>query len=91
MIIGSIKECLEIIKLGKENNIESVITTSLGTEIERKACIHIAFAGGIKLPCGFSTNSLLKSDVIYKPIEKIIINKPTHFGLNVVPETIPFQ
>lgn len=91
MITGNINECLEIINLGNKHNIKSVITTTLGTEIEKQACIHLAFSSDIKLANGFSANSLLESDIINNPVQTSIINKPIKPGLNLKPEKIPYQ
>lgn len=90
MVSGSFKESLKIIELGKANGIESVITTTLGTEIERQACIQLAFAGKIKLSCGFSTPSLLKENVINNYFSTAKISKPVHIGLNLNPVKIPY-
>jgi len=91
MITGNINECLEIINLGNKHNIKSVITTTLGTEIEKQVCIHLAFSSDIKLANGFSANSLLESDIVKNPIQTSIINKPIKPGLNLTPEKIPYQ
>ena len=90
MVSGSLKETIKIIELGKANGIESVITTTLGTEIERQACIQLAFAGKITLSCGFSTPSLMKENVINNYIPTANIFKPVHIGLNLIPTKIPF-
>ena len=60
MLMGSYQSCIDIIKCGEENRIKTVITTTIGTEIERYSCIQIAFATDIKLACGLSTTSFLR-------------------------------
>ena len=90
MLTGSLESILEIIKLGNENEIETVITTTLGTEIERQACIHLAFAGNLKLACGFATSNLLVENVIDAPIIEPTILKPIENGLGFTPSKIPY-
>lgn len=90
MITGSFIECIEIVNLGRENDIESVITTTLGTEIEKQACIQLTFSSNIKLACGFSTSSLLMNNVIETIESTPKILKPNFSGLNIIPEKIPY-
>ena len=90
MLTGSIESCLEIIKIGKANGVETVITTTLGTEIERQACIHLAFIGNLKLPCGLATSDLLKENVIKTSPVLPEISKPIENGLGITPYKIPY-
>lgn len=90
MLVGSYESCLEIIKIGNENQISTVITTTLGTEIERHSCINLSFIGNLKLPCGLATANLLENNIIKTPITKSIISKPIESGLGVVPTLIPY-
>tara|TARA_B100001029_G_C15062459_1_gene459756 strand:- start:20 stop:1063 length:1044 start_codon:yes stop_codon:yes gene_type:complete len=90
MLIGSFETSLDIIKFGNENNIDTVITTTLGTEIERHSCIHLAFAGNLKLSCGLATSNLLLENVIKTPIIKSRISKPIKSGLGINPSQIPY-
>lgn len=90
MLIGSLKSSLKIIKMGVENQIKTVITTTLGTELERQVCIHLAFAGNLKLACGLSTPSLLEENVIKDiKIEPTIIRR-IESGLGINPSKIPY-
>ena len=55
MISGGYKNSKKIVELANKNNIRSVITTSLETEIGFLANFHIACALNISEYCGFST------------------------------------
>ena len=55
MISGGYFNSKKIIELANDNNIKSIITTSLETEIGFLANLHIASALNITEYCGFST------------------------------------
>ena len=69
MISGGFTECKKIIDLAKKEEIRTVVTSSLETEIGRTACLHLAAANEIKEACGLATGELLSED---KPQNSII-------------------
>lgn len=90
MLMGSYQSCIDIIKCGEESRIKTVITTTIGTEIERYSCIQIAFATDIKLACGFSTTSFLLDNVVKNSKESHKIELFKELGLGITPTKIPY-
>ena len=90
MLMGSYQSCIDIIKCGEENRIKTVITTTIGTEIERYSCIQIAFATDIMLACGFSTTSFLLDNVVKNSKESHKIEIFKELGLGITPTKIPY-
>ena len=68
MISGGFSESKKIINLAKKEEIRTVVTSSLETEIGRTACLHLAAANEIKEACGFATGELLSEDKPQNPI-----------------------
>ena len=62
MVSGGFTECKKIIDLAREEEIRTVITSSLETSIGRMACLHLAAANEIKEACGLGTGALLNED-----------------------------
>jgi L-Ala-D/L-Glu epimerase len=80
MISGGFRESLKIIKLARQNNIRTVISSALETPIGLLSNFHLASAYNIKEHCGLNTAFLLSNDFGI-PIEILdnkftITNKP---------------
>ena len=63
MVSGGFYKSKKIIDLGNQNNISSIISTSLETGIGRMACLHLAASNDIGEPCGLSTGDLFSKDL----------------------------
>ena len=83
MVSGGFTESKKIINLAKEENIRTVITSSLETNIGRMACLHIAAANEITESCGFSTDALLNEDTTSPVIENGLIQIPDIPGVGL--------
>tara|TARA_B110000263_G_C15300928_1_gene507939 strand:- start:1533 stop:2552 length:1020 start_codon:yes stop_codon:yes gene_type:complete len=81
MVSGGFTECKKIIELARTENIRTVITSSLETNIGRLACLHLALANNITEPCGLATGELLKEDKITQPLQDGMIAIPNSHGL----------
>jgi len=68
----------KIVDIAEKNNIKSIITTTLESEIGFLANVHIAAALNIKEYCGFSTwNLFFKNPPSYIVNNNVVIsNKP---------------
>ena len=69
MVSGGFSESKKIIQLAKEENIRTVITSSLETVIGRMACLHLAAANEITEACGLSTGDFFSEDKPTNPIQ----------------------
>ena len=85
MVSGGFTECKKIIKLAQTENIRTVITSSLETNIGRLACLHLALANEIPEPCGLATGELLNDDKPTQPIQggKIAISDSHGLGIDL--------
>ncbi len=83
MVSGGFTECKKIITLARTENIRTVITSSLETNIGRSACLHLALANDISEACGLATGGLLKEDQSLTPIQggKLAITDEHGLGL----------
>ena len=81
MILGGYINSKKIIDLGIKNDIKSIITTTLETEIGFLANVHIASALNITDYCGFSTwNLFLQNPPSYVIDNNIFISKKAGLG-----------
>ena len=81
MISGGYFNSKKIIELGNDNNIRSIITTSLETEIGFLANLHIASALNITEYCGFSTwNLFIENPPKYVYDNYVILPKKPGLG-----------
>ena len=78
MISGGYLNTKKIVDVAEKNNIKSIITTTLESEIGFLANVHIAAALNIKEYCGFSTwNLFFKNPPSYIVNNNVVIsNKP---------------
>ncbi|MBC8256688.1 MAG: o-succinylbenzoate synthase [Candidatus Marinimicrobia bacterium] len=83
MITGGFTECKKIIELGRAENIRTVITSTLETNIGRSACVHLALANDISEACGLATGSLLNEGKPTQPIQSGKISILDGNGLGV--------
>ena len=83
MVTGGFKESKKIIKLAREENIRTVITSSLETNIGRKACLNLAAANEITETCGLATGEFLIEDTNAPSIENGMMHIPNNPGLNI--------
>ena len=82
MVSGGYRKSQEISDLAKTENIKTVITSTLESNIGLMANVHIAAALEVQEPCGFSTWKIFSE----KPIKNIMGNKikiPHLSGLGV--------
>jgi len=83
MISGGFSESEKIINLAKKEEIRTVVTSSLETEIGRTACLHLAAANEIKEACGLATGELLSEDKPQNPIVEGILSLSKTPGLGI--------
>ena len=85
MVSGGFTECEKIIHLAQEENIRTVITSSLETSIGREACLHIILSNEITEVCGLATGCLLSEDKALNPIlsGKIGISESPGLGIDL--------
>jgi L-alanine-DL-glutamate epimerase-like enolase superfamily enzyme len=83
MISGGFTECKKIIDLAKKEEIRTVVTSSLETEIGRTACLHLAAANEIKEACGLATGELLSEDKHQNPIIDGILSLSKTPGMGI--------
>ena len=83
MLSGGFIESEKIIQLAREENIRTIITSSLETSIGRMACLHLAAANEITEACGFATGELLNEDMETPPFENGMIQIPDIPGIGM--------
>ena len=83
MVSGGFTESKKIIDLAKSENIRTIVTTSLETNIGRTACLHLAAANEITESCGLSTGALLNEDTTAPVIENGLIQIPDIPGMGL--------
>ena len=62
MITGGYIESAKIIDLAKDEDIRTVVTSTLETFVGRMSCLHLALANEISEVCGLATGDLLKEN-----------------------------
>ena len=83
MVSGGFIESKKIIKIAEDNNIKSIISSSLETSIGRMACIHLIASNRIKDPCGISTDCFFDEQINTPKIKNGILNLPEISGLGL--------
>jgi len=85
MVSSGFTECKRIIKLANTENIRTVITSSLETQVGRTACLHLAAANEISEACGLATGPLLQEQGTNN-IRQRIMTVPDSHGLGITIE-----
>ena len=83
MLSGGFIESEKIIELAREENIRTIITSSLETSIGRMACLHLAAANEITEACGFATGELLNEDMETPSFENGMMQIPDIPGIGM--------
>lgn len=63
MVLGGPGVATRIGRLAREEGVESVVTTSIGSVVGRTGAVHAAAAVPCEKPCGLATADLLESDL----------------------------
>lgn len=83
MVSGGFVECKKIIELAQSEQIRTIISSSLETNIGLNACLHLAAANEISDHCGLGTGALLQESNINNQIRGEIVSMPKDAGLGI--------
>jgi len=83
MVSGGFGESKKIIQLARDEDIRTVVTSSLENSIGRMACLHLTLANEITEACGLATGTLFNEDSITPIIKNGTMEIPVIPGLGI--------